>query len=206
MTADPATRDQMLAMEAFRRFAVGSVAAFNTLPQAIDGSLHAHESQENVDRLALDAGHVDGCVDRTSQEEGLAPARPIQATAGASPLPDSFYSVVPSCFLWLRNIGGAVTLSGTCTRLCCLNFTIAWRRSRYQRVEQLCRGLCYLFDRAVESLLVCLRRLCKSTQFPYELQRRSTNLFFGRRRFEVMKRFDISTHAVLLPPALKSLR
>jgi len=31
---------------------------------------------------------------RTSQEEGLVPACPIQVAAGASPLPDLFYSVV----------------------------------------------------------------------------------------------------------------
>jgi len=58
MTVDRATRDQMLAAQALRRFAVGSFATFNTLPHAIDSSLHAHESQENVDRLALDAGHA----------------------------------------------------------------------------------------------------------------------------------------------------
>src|SRR5215217_1492325 len=101
--------------------------------------------------------------------------------------------------------GRAVTLSRARTRLCSFNFTIAWRRSRYQRIEQLYRSLRYLFDRTVESLLVGFRRFCKSAQLPHELNRRRANLFLGRRRFEVMKCFDISTHAVLLLPALEKL-
>jgi hypothetical protein len=63
MTVNRATRDQVLAALAFRGFAVGSFAAFNTPPHAIDSSLHAHESQENVDRLALEAGHALPLVD-----------------------------------------------------------------------------------------------------------------------------------------------
>src|SRR6185295_268728 len=43
----------------------------------------------------------------------------------------------------------AVTLSRARTCLCRFHFTIAWRRSRYQRVEQFCRRLRHLLDRAV---------------------------------------------------------
>jgi hypothetical protein len=140
--------------------------------------------------VSIQSFKVHTTQDRTSQEGRL---------------PDLLYSLVLFC--GSRDLNGcAVTLSRARTCLCSFNFTIAWRRIRYQRVEQLCRSLRYQIDRAVENLLVCLRRLCKSAQLPHELQRRGANLCLRRRRFEVMKCFDISTHAVLLPPCLKSLR
>src|SRR5678815_2713450 len=64
MAIDRPPGDQILAVEAFRRLAVGPVAAFNALPHAIDGPLHAQDSQKNVYRLALDAGHASSPVPR----------------------------------------------------------------------------------------------------------------------------------------------
>jgi hypothetical protein len=85
MAVDRALRNEVLALVAFCRFAVGTVAAFNALPHAIDSSLHAHQTQENVDRLALNAGHFEAPPNRTGQEGWL---------------PDWFYSFcafVPFC-------------------------------------------------------------------------------------------------------------
>ena len=47
----------MLLIKTFRGFAVSSLAALNSLPHAIDSSFHAEETQHNIDRLALNAGH-----------------------------------------------------------------------------------------------------------------------------------------------------
>src|SRR5947207_15530866 len=79
----------------------------------------------------------------------------------------------------------------------CLDFSIARRSVRNQRVEQLVRGLRDLLYCTIENRLVRLRGLRKTTEFAHKLQRRRANLFVGRRWFEVMKCFDISTHAVI---------
>src|ERR1041384_1534412 len=94
----------------------------------------------------------------------------------------------------------------TRARLGRFNITIARRRICNQRIEQLPRSLCHLLNSPIEHFFVRLRRLCKTAQLPNELQRRRTNFLLRCGRFEVMKRFDISTHAVLLPPSLKTLR
>ena len=64
MAVECALRDEVFPVQTFRRFRVSPFAAFNALAHAIDSSLHAHESQENVYRLALDAGHASSPVPR----------------------------------------------------------------------------------------------------------------------------------------------
>ena len=48
--------------------------------------------------------------------------------------------------------------------------------------------------RAIEGVLVRFRRFSETAQFADELERRRTNFVVGRRRTEVMKRFDSSAH------------
>lgn len=91
-------------------------------------------------------------------------------------------------------------------RLRGLNFTIPRRRIRNQRPKQFVCGLSHLIHRPIESDFVCFRRLSKPTQLTNKLQRRRSNLFFGCRWLEIVKRLDISTHAVLLPCSRKKLR
>ena len=95
-----------------------------------------------------------------------------------------------------------------CTRACLrgFNVTIARRCIGHERIEQLTRSLCHLLYSPIEYFFVCLRRLCKPAQLTNKLQRRGTNFLLRCRRLKVMKRFDISTHAVLLPPLRKTLR
>jgi hypothetical protein len=47
----------MFPVQTFRRLGISPVTTFNALLEAIDRSLHAGEIQQNVDRLALNAGH-----------------------------------------------------------------------------------------------------------------------------------------------------
>ena len=56
------------------------------------------------------------------------------------------------------------------------------------------RGMRNVIDRAIECVLVCFRRFGESAQLADELQRRRPNLVIRRRRTEVMKCFDGSTH------------
>src|SRR5438552_2846997 len=55
-----------------------------------------------------------------------------------------------------------------------------------------------IIDRSIECVLVCFRRLGKSTQLSDELQRRRSNLVVRRRRAEVVKCFNGSAHKKLL--------
>ena len=87
-----------------------------------------------------------------------------------------------------------------------LDFTIARRRVCHERFEQFARSLRHLIHCAIENFFVRFGRFRKAAEFTNELQRRRTDLFLGRRRFEVMKGLNISTHAVLLRPQSEKLR
>ena len=56
------------------------------------------------------------------------------------------------------------------------------------------RGVSDIIDGTVESCLICLGRLRETAQLPNELKRRSANFIRRRRRTEVVKGFDGSTH------------
>jgi len=88
----------------------------------------------------------------------------------------------------------------------CFSFTIPRRGVGHERIEQLACGLRHLLDGAIENFFVCFRRFRKAAELPNELQRRRADLFLRRRRFEVMKGSNISTHAVLLPTINQALR
>jgi hypothetical protein len=88
----------------------------------------------------------------------------------------------------------------------CFSFTIPRRGVGHERIEQLACGLRHLLDGAIENFFVCFRRFRKAAELPNELQRRRADFFLRRRRFEVMKGFNISTHAVLLPTINQALR
>jgi hypothetical protein len=51
-----------------------------------------------------------------------------------------------------------------------------------------------LIHSAIESQLVSPGRLGEAAQFAHELNRRSSDFFVGRRRFEIVKSLNISTH------------
>src|SRR5215204_358651 len=95
---------------------------------------------------------------------------------------------------------GLKTLRGPGASLCRFDLAITRRSVGHERVEKIVCDLCHLLYSSVECLFVCLRWLREATEFANKLQRRRTNLFFSRRRFEVMKGLNISTHAVSLPP------
>jgi hypothetical protein len=61
-------------------------------------------------------------------------------------------------------------------------------------------GLRHLFHGAIESDFVCLGGLCEAAQLSDELQRRRTDFFVRRRRFEIVQGFNVSTHNVGSPP------
>ncbi len=78
------------------------------------------------------------------------------------------------------------------------------RRVGDQRVDQLARDDRDAVDRAVERVLVRLRRLGGPAQLPHELQRRGANLLVGRRRIEVEQLLDVSAHIVVRSYELKA--
>src|ERR1700730_10608264 len=61
-------------------------------------------------------------------------------------------------------------------------------------MEQMMRDVSDLINCAIESLFVRFGRFGEATQFPNELERRRADFFLGRRRREVVKGFDVSTH------------
>jgi hypothetical protein len=71
---------------------------------------------------------------------------------------------------------------------------IARRRVGHKRIEQVVCGVSDIIDGTIESCLVGLGWFCETAQFPDELKRRSANFIVRRRRTEVMKCFDGSTH------------
>lgn len=73
--------------------------------------------------------------------------------------------------------------------------SITRRRVYDQRLEQMMRNVRNFIDRAIESFLVCFRRLGESAKLPNELKRRRANFILRRRRLKVMQRFDGSAHA-----------
>jgi len=70
----------------------------------------------------------------------------------------------------------------SCFRFGGFDFAISRRRVRYQRFQQMMRGVRDFIDGAIESLFVCFRRFSKSGQLPNKLQRRRANLIICRRR------------------------
>jgi hypothetical protein len=71
---------------------------------------------------------------------------------------------------------------------------IARRGVGHKRIEQMLCGMSDIIDSAVESCLICLGRFRETAQLPDELKRRSANFIRRRRRTEVVKCFDGSTH------------
>ena len=65
-----------------------------------------------------------------------------------------------------------------------------------QRVQQVRGGVRDLVDRAVERLLVGLRRLREAADLADVLQRGGADLVLGRRRLEVVERADVAAHAI----------
>src|SRR5882724_3126363 len=47
---------------------------------------------------------------------------------------------------------------------------------------------------SIESEFVCFRGSCEAAQLSHELDGRRANLFIRSRRFEIVKRLDVSTH------------
>ena len=58
----------------------------------------------------------------------------------------------------------------------------------------------HLVDRLVKGNLVSLRGFREATEFPHELQRRSADFRFRRRRFEVVQSLNVSTHSICSGP------
>ena len=85
-----------------------------------------------------------------------------------------------------------------------LELTIPGRSAGHQRVEQGGGRLGDFIDRPIERGLVGSGRSGKSTNLPDELQSRQPDFVIRRRRFEVVQRFDVSTHALCLRNRLSS--
>src|SRR5258706_200693 len=73
---------------------------------------------------------------------------------------------------------------------------IPWRCARLERSQKLARDRGYLVDGGNECGFACLGRLVEAAHLPHELQRGSTNVVLGNRRFEIEQNPDVSAHDV----------
>jgi predicted ATPase len=76
-----------------------------------------------------------------------------------------------------------------------VNGQLALMRRIHELVEQAPRDLGDVLDRALEGLLVRLRRLAVAADLAHVLERRRARLFTARRRLDVVERVDGSAHA-----------
>src|SRR5262249_52275618 len=89
-------------------------------------------------------------------------------------------------------------LTTALARLGRLDLAILGRGRGHERSEQPGGCLGDFLDRALERVLIRLRRLRESADLADVLQRRAANFFFGRLRLEVVQRADVATHWGLL--------
>jgi hypothetical protein len=67
-------------------------------------------------------------------------------------------------------------------------------------VKEFVRRLRHLFDCIIEGNLIGLRGPGEAAELPHELQRRRTDFFLSRRRFEIVQSLNISTHSICCEP------
>jgi hypothetical protein len=85
--------------------------------------------------------------------------------------------------------------------LCSLDFPIARRGVRNERVEELVGCLRHLVDGPSESDFVSFGGPREAAQLADELEGRRADLFIRGRRPEVVESLDVSTHMKSLSPA-----
>jgi hypothetical protein len=104
-------------------------------------------------------------------------------------------------------LGGRVALRAAGARLGRLGLAVLRRRGRHELVEQPRRRRRDRLDRAVERVLVGLRRLRGAADLAHVLQRGVVRLLAGRGRLEVVEGADVSAHALhAIPPRHERLR
>lgn len=100
------------------------------------------------------------------------------------------------------SIGRVKAVRRPATSLQSFDFTIPWGSVCNERLQEFVCCCRHLVHGAIEGEFVGLGGLGESAQFADELQRRRTDFFVRRRRFEVVQRLNISTHSICSPPNL----
>src|SRR2546423_5868497 len=91
-------------------------------------------------------------------------------------------------------IGSAEALGRSRSRFQRFRLAIARRRVRHQIVEEMMCDVGDFVDRAIEGVLIRVRRFRETAQLPNELKRRCANLVIRRGRRKIMQGLNVSAH------------